>query len=133
MAKNRSRIDPLSFRDELRLIKSIVDTFPDASDIAYFCETPSNDPNFHAFSWAFDIHRTLHIRPSWRTPSKLLIQQKLTVGEKMEPVSFPIKWGGTTIFFNNSGEAILREDAAHNFWTALIGHSGEGVPKPSAS
>jgi hypothetical protein len=130
MTKSRSRIDPLSFREELRLIKFIVDPLPDASDIAYFQETPSDDPNFHAFSWAFNIHRTLHIRPSWRAPSKLLMQQRLTVGEKTGPLSFPIKWGGTTISFNDAGEAILHGDVAHSFWTALIEHDGKGIPKP---
>jgi hypothetical protein len=129
MSKKSAREKTLTLFAEMRLIQFVLRMFPVTADITCFCEIHGGKPGFYTYSWRFDTERRLHVRPSWRT-GKLHIEQTLTSGDKNVAISFPVKWGGLNIVFDKEGKAVLDGDAARNFWEALIGHNGEGIPKP---
>ncbi len=132
MSDKHSRHKRLTIHAENALIKLIAERFPGSSDIGYFFEAPGDKPDYQTLSWVYNAHRKLNVRMSWRT-GKLHIKQELVVNQETRNVAFPITWSGLTMDFDENGEATLEGTAAHNFWTMLIGHSGEGVPKPGES
>jgi hypothetical protein len=130
MPSDRNPHKKLTVHAEVALIRSTIKRFPGSMSIGYFFEIEGEKPGYKTFSWAFNVHRILSIRMSWRT-GKLHMKQELVVDREMRSISFPIVWGGLNITFDESGETTLEGTAAHDFWTMLIGHSGEGIPKPT--
>lgn len=122
---------PLTLEDEMEIIRLILKKFPRAFDIVYFQEIPSLDPGAKAFAWTYNRHLTCSFQPDWGH-GELHIYQRLTADNTICETSFPLQWGGLTRDFNDKGEATLKGDAAHEFWQALIGHDGRGVPIPES-
>lgn len=129
MSNNRNPHKRLTTHAEAALIRSVIEQFPGSTDISYFFETNGGIPDYHTLSWVYNTHRVLHVRMSWRT-GNLHMKQELIADTETKSISYPVMWGGLGITFDENGRAMLEGTAARDFWAMLIGHSGEGVPKP---
>ncbi len=129
MPRKSTRGKALTIHAELRLIRLLMEKFPASSEISYFFEITSEHPEKTAYAWTFDSHRILHARRSWRT-GKIHLCQTLSVSGTTRNITFPIRWGGMVLEFDMNGETVLDKNLADEFWKMLIGHSGEGIPKP---